>query len=85
MTAHTQTCSPTSHHQSPPSILPPITPIPPIPTTPGEHVILNLDMTSVHGPVTRMLAPGDPLAEMAFFSETSNLQARQAYFNNRAV
>jgi hypothetical protein len=42
--------------------------------TPGEHVVLSLDGASVHGATIRELGPGDPLAEMAFFTETANLQ-----------
>ncbi|KIY97805.1 hypothetical protein MNEG_10157 [Monoraphidium neglectum] len=41
----------------------------------AEHVVVNLDGASVHGGSARVLAPGDPLAEMAFFTETANLQA----------
>jgi hypothetical protein len=40
----------------------------------GEHVVLNVDMASVHGGSFRSLEPGDPLAEFAFFTETANLQ-----------
>jgi hypothetical protein len=37
---------------------------------------VNLDGASVHGGSARVLAPSDPLAEMAFFTETANLQVR---------